>query len=118
MRTCFHLPAVLTTLANRASPSEVPAAPPAVTSTRSQSGTKQQPAACCRALLLIVQGSSVRCLSRDARSGGYAVARGCRENRGTRLFRKRAAHIYDDLSLTGETTEQHQGSTSSNSNRR
>ena len=32
VRTCFHLPAVLTTLANRASPSEVPAAPPAVTS--------------------------------------------------------------------------------------
>jgi hypothetical protein len=41
-------------LANRASPSGVPAAPPAVTSTRSQSGTKQQPAACCRALLLVV----------------------------------------------------------------
>jgi hypothetical protein len=28
VRTCFHLPAVLTTPANRASPSEVPAAPP------------------------------------------------------------------------------------------
>ena len=54
MRTCFHLPAVLTTLANSASPSEVPAAPAAVTSTRSQSGTKQRAAACCRALLLIV----------------------------------------------------------------
>ena len=37
VRTCFQLPAVLTTPANRASPSEVPAAPPAVTSTRSQS---------------------------------------------------------------------------------
>jgi len=66
----------------------------------------------------IVHRSSVRCLPRDARPVGYAVARGCRENRGTRLFRKRAAHIYDDLSLTGETTDQHQGSTASNSNRR
>ena len=28
VRTCFQLPALLTTLANRASPSEVPAAPP------------------------------------------------------------------------------------------
>jgi len=37
VRTCFQLPAILTTPANRASPSEVPAAPPAVTSTRSQS---------------------------------------------------------------------------------
>src|SRR5438128_6650626 len=37
VRTCLDLPAVLTTPANRASPSEVPAAPPAVTSTRSQS---------------------------------------------------------------------------------
>ena len=36
MRTCFHLPAVLTTRANRASPSEVPAAPPAVTRAGSQ----------------------------------------------------------------------------------
>ena len=39
VRTCFQLPAALTTPANRASPSEVPAAPPAVTSTRSQSQT-------------------------------------------------------------------------------
>jgi hypothetical protein len=44
VRTCFRLPAVLTTPTNRgsrsevpAAPSEVPAAPPAVTSTRSQS---------------------------------------------------------------------------------
>lgn len=36
VRTCFQLRAVLTLLANRASPSEVPAAPPAVIGTRSQ----------------------------------------------------------------------------------
>lgn len=34
--TCFQLAAVLMTPANRASPSEMPAAPPAVSSTRSQ----------------------------------------------------------------------------------
>jgi len=37
VRTCFQLPAVLTTPANRASPYEVLGAPPAMTSTRSQS---------------------------------------------------------------------------------
>ncbi len=37
VRPCFQLLAVLATPANRASPSEVPTAPPAVTSTRSQS---------------------------------------------------------------------------------
>jgi hypothetical protein len=37
VRTCFQLRAVLTMPANRASSSEVPAAPPAVTSTHSQS---------------------------------------------------------------------------------
>jgi hypothetical protein len=39
VRTCFQLPAVLTTPANRASPSQEPASPPAVTRTRSQSQT-------------------------------------------------------------------------------
>ena len=41
VRTCFQLRAVLTTQANRASPSQVPAAPPAPTTTRSQSQRKQ-----------------------------------------------------------------------------
>ena len=49
--TCFQLPAVLTTPANRASPSQAPASPPAVTSTRSQSqrSSSQRSAAerCC-----------------------------------------------------------------------
>ena len=41
VRTCFQLPAVLTTPANRASPPEVPAAPPAVTGMRSQFAEKR-----------------------------------------------------------------------------
>jgi hypothetical protein len=60
VRTCFQLPAVLTTLANRASPSEVPAAPPAVTSTRLQSQKGSSQRATARALLLVVQGGRQR----------------------------------------------------------
>ena len=45
VRTCFQLPTILATPADRASPSEVPAAPPAVTSTRSPIAGRQWSAA-------------------------------------------------------------------------